>query len=111
MTIASLLDGNEKLKDLSPLSYRGGEKLKDFDAPLKSLNVGMVFGLDKDDSKVDPDGADVVKGLVSIEGAEEGLTTVLNDDRDVGLSREFGNVNGVFVSTCDKVFKECPAVE
>ena len=111
MTITSLLDGSEKLKDLSPLSNRGGEKLEDFDAPLKSLNVGMVLGCDKDESIVDPDGADVVKGLVPIEEAEEGLMLVLNDDRDVGLFKELGNINGVFVSTCDKVFKESPAVE
>ena len=71
----------------------------------------MVFGWDMDESEVDPDDADVVKGLIPIENAEEGFMIVLNDDRDVGLCSEFGNVNGVFVSTCDKAFKECPAVE
>ena len=59
----------------------------------------MVFGWDMDESEVDPDDADVVKGLVPIEEAEEGLMLVLNDDRDVGLFKELGNINGVFVST------------
>ena len=69
MTINSLLDGKEKLNDLSLLSNRDLLKLDDLDDISGSLILDTLFGCGKDENKLDPVGGDIVKELVPIDDA------------------------------------------
>ena len=62
-----MLDGKEKLNDLSLLPNRDRLKLDNFDDVSGSLTLDTLFGCGIDENKLDPVGGDKVKELVPID--------------------------------------------